>query len=319
LPLAASQDNYIPKYDASSKTVSWEADASGGTTAWDDIADPDADGTVAFAGYEQIITSTLDEASHSVLTITNTDADRAAATTILALKDNDTGDAEATYLDLIADADGTPASVFSINQNTGVVTTLPLSSDDITITGSDLSVGTAGVKLTGDGDGAITFLGLGNGYDEDLTVNLDDTENTAVLSSITGVTSIDTGSINLVSTGYIAAGVKRLGTFASPITNVGTYSLAAANCYNTVIFYNDTDTLALPAAVAGMNLVIYVAGANLTTIDPDGTDVIVVDGTANGAGDAFTVAGVSGNYISLVADAVNHWVTLGSKGTISAL
>jgi hypothetical protein len=126
LPLAASQDNYIPKYDASTKTVSWEADASGGTTAWDDIADPDADATIAFAGYEQIITSTLDEASHSVLTITNTDADRAAATTILALKDNDTGDAEATYLDVIADADGTPASVFSINQNTGVVTSLPL-------------------------------------------------------------------------------------------------------------------------------------------------------------------------------------------------
>ena len=28
LPLAASQDNYIPKYDASTKTISWEADAS---------------------------------------------------------------------------------------------------------------------------------------------------------------------------------------------------------------------------------------------------------------------------------------------------
>lgn len=35
LPLAASQDNYIPKYDASTKTVSWEEDATGAPGAGD--------------------------------------------------------------------------------------------------------------------------------------------------------------------------------------------------------------------------------------------------------------------------------------------
>lgn len=62
---------------------------------------------------------------------------------------------------------------------------------DLTVTGSDVSVGVAGVKLTGDGDGALTFLGLGNGSDEDFTLNLDDTSNSLVVTSSTGLTVID--------------------------------------------------------------------------------------------------------------------------------
>lgn len=58
-------------------------------------------------------------------------------------------------------------------------------------------LGATGVRMTGDGDGAITFLGLGNGFDEDLTLNLDDTANTIVVSSSTGVTSINFGVIAL--------------------------------------------------------------------------------------------------------------------------
>ena len=57
------------------------------------------------------------------------------------------------------------------------------------------SFGSAGVRLSDDGDGALTFLGLGNGFDEDLTLNLDDTSNTGVLSSSTGLNLLDFGSI----------------------------------------------------------------------------------------------------------------------------
>mgnify|MGYP001576009274 FL=1 len=52
---------------------------------------------------------------------------------------------------------------------------------------SPLDLGSAGVRVSGDGDGAVTFLGLGNGADEDLTLNLDDTANTAVWTTSTGV------------------------------------------------------------------------------------------------------------------------------------
>src|SRR6185503_17367397 len=66
-----------------------------------------------------------------------------------------------------------------------------------------LSTGSAGVKLTTDGDGAITFLGLGNGSDEDLTLNLDDTADTGVISSSTGLNSITFSGIGATFGGAV--------------------------------------------------------------------------------------------------------------------
>lgn len=54
---------------------------------------------------------------------------------------------------------------------------------------------TEGVQLTGDGDGAITFCGLGNGTDECLTYNYDDVANTVRVSSSTGVILMDYGTV----------------------------------------------------------------------------------------------------------------------------
>lgn len=71
--------------------------------------------------------------------------------------------------------------------------------------GADFTLGTAGVKLSHDSDGAITFLGLGNGNDEDFTLNLDDTANTISLSSSTGVTTFDFGSIAITTSTSITA------------------------------------------------------------------------------------------------------------------
>lgn len=54
-----------------------------------------------------------------------------------------------------------------------------------------------GFSVSGDGDGAITLLGAGNGSDEDLTINLDDTANNAIVTSSTGVTNVTLTAINL--------------------------------------------------------------------------------------------------------------------------
>ncbi|MDO8716111.1 MAG: hypothetical protein Q7J73_04815, partial [Dehalococcoidales bacterium] len=54
-----------------------------------------------------------------------------------------------------------------------------------------IGIGNAGVRITDDGDGAITFLGLGNGNDEDLTINLDDTANEIDFTTSTGVSRLD--------------------------------------------------------------------------------------------------------------------------------
>ncbi len=124
---------------------------------------------------------------------------------------------------------------------------------------------------------------------------------------------------NLVTTGTISGGLPRLGTWASPITSVGAYALAAANAYGTWIYYNDTDEITLPAGVAGMSVCVQVPAATLVPVGPNGTDVIVLEGTALSAGQAFSIAAVAGNFACLIADAVNHWVTAGTKGTLTAI
>lgn len=62
---------------------------------------------------------------------------------------------------------------------------------------SAFAIGSAGVKLKDDGDGALTFLGMGNGSDEDLILNLDDTANTGVFSSSTGLNRITWTSMDM--------------------------------------------------------------------------------------------------------------------------
>jgi len=70
--------------------------SAGSATAYDDIGNPDANGTIAFAGYTNTWTSTLDNGS--VFTISNTDADLAADTHLVDLKFADDGDSNGIFL-----------------------------------------------------------------------------------------------------------------------------------------------------------------------------------------------------------------------------
>jgi len=80
-----------------------------------------------------------------------------------------------------------------------------------------MSLEADGVKLSGDNDGALTILGLGNGADENWIINLDDTANTVVHGTSTGVTLHDWGTINLAT--------DALDLSEGNITNVGDISL----------------------------------------------------------------------------------------------
>jgi hypothetical protein len=113
-----------------------------------------------------------------------------------------------------------------------------------------LKVGSTGVLITSDNDGAITFLGTSAGNDEDLTINLDDTANTVVVSSSTGVTDIDFSAINLVTTGTITSKFPTVDGGAADL------NLTAAQVSGTVISntgqgVNNRSHL-LPVAAAGL-------------------------------------------------------------------
>jgi hypothetical protein len=84
---------------------------------------------------------------------------------------------------------------------------------------TSLSIGSAGVRLSDDGDGALVLLGLGDGFDEDLIINLDDVSNTVGVSSSTGVTQINFTSITLNPAAYKVGGTAgATGTTCSQFT-----------------------------------------------------------------------------------------------------
>lgn len=118
----------------------------------------------------------------TLLLITNSDADNAADSIVLDLAINDGADVNSIFLRGIGDADGTPATVlqFSETATTGAL---------------QMIFGATGVTISDDGDGALTIIGRSTGNDESLTINFDDTADTLVLSSASGVTAFDFGTI----------------------------------------------------------------------------------------------------------------------------
>ena len=100
----------------------------------------------------------------------------------IAVLNNDEIDASSELLAIMDDETGTGLLAFATSP---------------TFTTSVI-LGAAGVSITDDGDGALTFLGIGDGVgdnDENLIFNFEDTANTIALSTGTGVTVVDFGTI----------------------------------------------------------------------------------------------------------------------------
>lgn len=92
------------------------AAGGGASTAWDAIGDPAGDGTIAFGGTQQIITSSRDSAvSSGVFVINNTDADNANETALISLSFVDTADAQSIFLLAISDATGAPLEAYRMS------------------------------------------------------------------------------------------------------------------------------------------------------------------------------------------------------------
>lgn len=145
---------------------------------------------------------------------------------------------------------------------------------------------------------------------ESLTLTLGANDNTATWSTTTGVTSLSFSAISLATTGAILGGINTITTSSNP------YSLSAANAYGSVIFYGATGEVDLPAGAAGMAIMVMNTTAGTTTIDPNGTEVIVRDGTTQSAGVSITITGGAGKFVSLIHDGTN-WRTAGYSGTLA--
>ena len=108
----------------------------------------------------------------------------------------------------------------------------------------------------------------------------------------------------------------RSGSHASP--NTTTPLSPTWSGVTHVVYAGNTSTINLPAASGydGRGIIIYNTGAFTITIDPNGSEVVVRDGTAQTGGVNFTLSSGAGNYVALISDGT-RWITLGYKGTLA--
>jgi hypothetical protein len=182
---------------------SWETVTA--SCNWDDVGDPDADTEIAMAGYETTWTSTLDEAGHTVFTISNTDADLANATTLFKLKFADNGDADGTFAQFL-DNSGAD-SMFKFGAEGLLTLAGGISHDDTSAT-----------------DWTLAQLE----QDKDIIVTINDAATTRTAIQVNG----DEGSVTMPRQSYVSA--RKNATQA-----------VSATTETTVIFgQEDTDVLA---------------------------------------------------------------------------
>jgi hypothetical protein len=168
---------------------------------------------------------------------------------------------------------------------------------DLTITGSDLILGAAGVQFTGDGDGAVTLLGRGDGSDENMTINLDDTANIIGVSSSTGVTAmrLDMGlQANLVFNSY---------------TSAQTLTYAAHN--SSIVQMTTADEVTLwdcETAGVGAFVMLWARDAEKIEVVPaSGDHFNLFAGTALTADYELDMAATAGTKITLMCTADDTW------------
>lgn len=171
------------------------------------------------------------------------------------------------------------------------------------IDGATIGIGAAGVQITTDGDGAITLLGLGDGSDENLIINLDDVSNEIGISSSTGVDNINFGTIRLETTGDVTGGVLTTSKAAG-------YTLGADDArepYGGIVYVTSAATITLPAIADGMSCSVITVGATAVSVDTNTSDLMYLDGTALDDGDKATNTSTTGDAIVCTYYSADGW------------
>jgi hypothetical protein len=170
-------------------------------------------------------------------------------------------------------------------------------SDDIVYTINNPSGSAADRKVT-----------IGNLAKGMSSTNLSDSTN--IIYESDGITP--DGSGNFLITGDLRASLK-IYAYSD-----ATHTVTTAECQGTMHLNGGTAAIEfdLPDVVAGLNCC-FAAGdvAQIITLDPNGTELILLDGVSQGAGTAVASSGAVGEFICLMGISTTEWLTLGQGGT----
>ncbi len=138
------------------------------------------------------------------------------------------------------------------------------------------------------------------------------------LEDWTGSAQLDTVAADIaIPTTGIVAGAILIHEETDAAYTIGTD--AAGEEYGGIFINSDDDviTFTLPAAAAGMNVIVAngLDSTAVITIDLDGSDQFIIDGNDEAGGDAMESAGAAGEQVSLVAIDAQYWMVVGMVGT----
>jgi hypothetical protein len=177
----------------------------------------------------------------------------------------------------------------------------------------DITIAAAGVKLTG-ANGALTILGLGDGADEDVKIDLNTTANTIIISSpASSATTLSLSALNLVTTGTIQGGIL----INSDADGMDAAAMTAVGVRGTLFIATGAGTWILPTAVVGMSVCVKDSGTSHDLIvDVTTNDYIILKGTTlvQNAGITNAATATTGDFVCLVATAAGYWSTMGMGG-----
>jgi len=78
-------------------------------------------------------------------------------------------------------------------------------------------------------------------------------------------------------------------------SKAASYTLLSQECYNTIIYVTGAATITVPAVEAGMNFSVITVGAVAVSVDFNGSDKVVLDGTTLDDGDKITNTSTTGD------------------------
>ena len=134
--------------------------------------------------------------------------------------------------------------------------------------------------------------------------NVDHPSDSLVAQNIT-----DIGNLSGTNTGDQDLSGLATKTIATPVKSAA-YTVGTDNtdeAYGGVVYTSSTGIITLPVLAVGMHLAVIAAGGVIVTIDPNGVDKIIIDGTDATAGVTITSPGDVGDIAVLTYHSAGTW------------